>query len=100
MAKMEWGPGQKKFERILKQPATSTDAYAHIALGNVWLQTLHQPTKDKEKEKKYQERALTMYKQVIRNDPKNIWAANGIGCVLAHKGYIIEARYIVIKGLH
>ena len=92
LAKMEWGPGQKKFERILKQPATSNDAYAHIALGNVWLQTLHQPNKDKEREKKYQERALTMYKQVIRNDPKNIWAANGIGCVLAHKGYIIEAR--------
>ena len=91
LAKMEWGPGQKKFERILKQPATSNDAYAHIALGNVWLQTLHQPNKDKEREKKYQERALTMYKQVIRNDPKNIWAANGIGCVLAHKGYISEA---------
>ena len=45
LAKMEWGPGQKKFERILKQPATSNDAYSHIALGNVWLQTLHQPTK-------------------------------------------------------
>merc|ERR1712088_1250613 len=94
LAKQEWGPGQKKFERILKQPQTSTDAYSHIALGNVWLQTLHQPTKDKEKEKKYQERALTMYKQVMRNDPKNIWAANGIGAVLAHKGYINEARVI------
>ena len=33
LAKMEWGPGQKKFERILKQPATSNDAYSHIALG-------------------------------------------------------------------
>merc|ERR1711884_999549 len=85
---------RKKFERILKHPQTSTDAYSHIALGNVWLQTLHQPTKDKEKEKKYQERALTMYKQVMRNDPKNIWAANGIGCVLAHKGYINEARVL------
>jgi hypothetical protein len=38
LAKMEWGPGQKKFERILKQPQTSNDAYSHIALGNVWLQ--------------------------------------------------------------
>uniref|UniRef100_A0A0K2UHC9 Uncharacterized protein n=1 Tax=Lepeophtheirus salmonis TaxID=72036 RepID=A0A0K2UHC9_LEPSM len=94
LAKMEWGPGQKKFERILKQPATSSDAYSHIALGNVWLQTLHQPTKDKDKEKKYQERALTMYKQVLRSDPKNIWATNGIGAVLAHKGYINEARVI------
>ena len=35
-----------------------------------------------------------MYKQVLRNDPKNIWATNGIGAVLAHKGYIIEAREI------
>ena len=91
---MEWGPGQKKFERILKQPATSGDAYSHIALGNVWLQTLHQPTKDKEKEKKYQDRALTMYKTILRSDPKNIWASNGIGAVLAHKGYITEARDI------
>merc|ERR1719330_1477123 len=94
LAKMEWGPGQKKFERILKQPATASDAYSHIALGNVWLQTLHQPTKDKDKEKKYQDRALAMYKSVLRNDPKNIWAANGIGAVLAHKGYITEARDI------
>lgn len=73
-----------------------------ILKGNVWLQTLHQPTKDKEKEKKYQERALTMYKQVLRNDPKNIWATNGIGAVLAHKGYITEARVIfaeVITGV-
>ena len=94
LAKQEWGPGQKKFEQILKHSQTCTDAYSHIALGNVWLQTLHQPTKDKEKEKKYQERALTMYKQVLRNDPKNIWAANGIGAVLAHKGFINEARDI------
>ena len=35
-----------------------------------------------------------MFKQVLRNDPKNIYAANGIGAVLAHKGYIREARDI------
>lgn len=34
----------------------------------VWLQ-----------EKRHQDRALAMYKQVLRNDSKNIWAANGIG---------------------
>lgn len=62
--------------------------------GNVWLQTLHQPTKDKEREKRHQERALAMYKQVLRNDPRNIWATNGIGAVLAYKGCINEARDI------
>ncbi|KAK7475279.1 hypothetical protein BaRGS_00033510 [Batillaria attramentaria] len=92
LAKQEWGPGQKKFERILQRPQTKDDAYSLIALGNVWLQTLHQPMRDKDKEKRHQDRALAMYKQVLRNDPKNIWAANGIGCVLAHKGCINEGR--------
>ncbi|XP_078483653.1 RNA polymerase-associated protein CTR9 homolog isoform X2 [Ciona intestinalis] len=94
LAKQEWGPGQKKFERILKHEQTQNDAYSMLALGNVWLQTLHNPTRDKEKEKRHQDRALAMYKQVLRNDPKNIFAANGIGAVLAHKGYIREARDI------
>lgn len=91
---MQYLLGQKNFETILKNSATSTDAYSLIALGNFWLQTLHQPTKDKEKEKKHQEKALQIYKQVLRNDPRNIWATNGIGAVLAHKGCIIEARDI------
>lgn len=51
LAKQEWGPGQKKFERILKQPSTQNDTYSMLALGNVWLQTLHQPTRDREKVK-------------------------------------------------
>lgn len=94
LAKMQWILGQKNFETILKNPATATDAYSLIALGNFWLQTLHQPNKDKEKEKKHQEKALSIFKQVLRNDPRNIWATNGIGAVLAHKGCIIEARDI------
>jgi len=94
LAKMEWGPGQKKFERILKQPSTANDAYSLIALGNVWLQTLHMPSREKDKEKRHQDRALTLYKTVLKNDPKNIWAANGIASVLAHKGCIPEARDI------
>ncbi|PIK55019.1 putative RNA polymerase-associated protein CTR9-like isoform X2 [Apostichopus japonicus] len=92
LAKQEWGPGQKKFERILKQPTTQNDAYSLLALGNVWLQTLYQPTRDKEKEKRHQDRALAMYRQVLRNDNRNLYAANGIGAILAMKGYIREAR--------
>lgn len=68
-----------------------------IVLGNVWLQTLHQPCREKEREKRHQERALAMYKQVLKNDPKNIWAANGIGCVLAHK--VSTIRYSLITEL-
>ena len=94
LAKNEFGPGQKKFERIINKAVGEYDAYSLIALGNVWLTTLHQPQRDKTKEVKYQERAIAMYKTVLKVDSKNIWAANGIGAVLAHKGYINEARDI------
>ena len=30
-------------------------------------------------EKRHQDRALAIYKQVLRNDAKNLYAANGIG---------------------
>lgn len=61
---MQFALGQKNFETILKNPATSQDAYSLIALGNFSLQTLHQPSKDKDKERKHQEKALSIYKQV------------------------------------
>ncbi|EDW69381.1 RNA polymerase-associated protein CTR9 homolog [Drosophila virilis] len=94
LAKMQFALGQKNFETILKNPATASDAYSLIALGNFSLQTLHQPSRDKEKERKHQEKALAIFKQVLRTDPRNIWATNGIGAVLAHKGCVIEARDI------
>jgi RNA polymerase-associated protein CTR9 len=97
MVKQEWGPAQKKFERILKQPGTNHDPYALLALGNIWLQTLHHPIADKEKEKRHQDRAFSLYKQVLRADPKNLYAANGIGAVLAQKGYLREARDITAQ---
>lgn len=64
---------------IPQNPSTTNDSYSLIALGNVWLTTLHQPNRDKEKEQKHQDRALAMYKTVLRSDPRSIWAANGIG---------------------
>ena len=45
LAKQEWGPGQKKFEKILKNPSTKGDTYSTLSLGNVWLQSLHMPTR-------------------------------------------------------
>jgi len=94
MSKMEWGPAQKKFERVINTPSGQHDSYSLIAMGNVWLQNIQQPTKDKDKMRKYQDRALADYKTVLKNDPRNMWAANGIGAVLAHKGCIQEARDI------
>ncbi|XP_060857388.1 RNA polymerase-associated protein CTR9 homolog [Metopolophium dirhodum] len=94
LTKMEWGPGQKKFERVLMNPSTLNDSYSLIALGNIWLSTLHRPTRNKDQEKRHQDLALNFFTKVLKNDPRNIWAANGIGCVMAHKHCIIEASDI------
>ncbi|VDP76266.1 unnamed protein product [Echinostoma caproni] len=92
LSKNEAEQAQKKFDRIIRQPAYWADAFARISLGNIWLTTLHHPIRDKDKRKRHQDRALSFYKAVLCADPRNIWAAHGIGCVLAHKGFVNEAR--------
>ena len=79
LTKQEWGPGQKKFERIVKNPSTKGDTYSTLSLGNVWLYALHVTTRDRTKDRRNQDRALDFYTNVLRKDPKNIFAANGIG---------------------
>ena len=115
LAKQEWGPGQKKFERILKNPETKGDTYSLLSLGNVWLQTLHMSTRfvfwtsllkllfqigmcvfvcahmcvlsrDRTKDKRHQDRALNYYKDVLHRDQKNLYAANGIGMYVHQAG--------------
>ena len=52
-AKQEWGPGQKKFERVLSFAPTHDDMYSRLSLGNVWLESLYQPNRDKSKVLQY-----------------------------------------------
>ncbi|CAI5445475.1 unnamed protein product [Caenorhabditis angaria] len=93
MSKNEWQPAQKKFEHILTKAGPKTsDAYSLIALGNVWLEQLMNPGRKKEDEKKYMDRALQMYQKALKIQPKNMLAANGIGCVLAFKKAFMDAR--------
>ena len=39
----------------------------------------HTPHRDRTKDKRHQDRALSYYKDVLHRDPKNLYAANGIG---------------------
>lgn len=91
LAKMQWTLAEKNFDAVMKQ---RQDSYALIARGNYFLQCVHQPTRDKNKDKNNLSAALKTFTEVLRIDPKNIWAANGVGAVLAHRGYYIEARDI------
>lgn len=91
LAKMQWTLAEKNFDAVMKQ---RQDSYALIARGNYFLQCIHQPIRDKNKDKQNLQMALKTFTEVNRLDPKNIWAANGIGAVLAHKSYFIESRDI------
>lgn len=93
LTKNEFSPCQKKFERILLRcPKNNPDAYSLCSLGNVWLQSQYLPTRDKEKTNKSRDIALRYYREALKCDAKNIYAASGIGCILAIKGMFNEAR--------
>ncbi|GMR41708.1 hypothetical protein PMAYCL1PPCAC_11903, partial [Pristionchus mayeri] len=94
MNKQEWQPAQKKFEHILKVQMGKEDTYSMIALGNIWMETLFNANRNKEKDKAHQDRALQWFTKALKCQPKNMWAANGIGCVLAVKKQTQEAREI------
>lgn len=91
LAKMQWTLAEKNFDAIMKQ---RQDSYALIAKGNYFLQCVHQPIRDKGKDKNCLLSAQKTFTEVLRLDTKNIWAANGIGATLAHRGHFIEARDI------
>ncbi|KJH46483.1 tetratricopeptide repeat protein [Dictyocaulus viviparus] len=97
MSKHEWGPGQKKFEQVLNK-MDKEDAYSWVSLGNVWMEMLfnlgRKKTDNQLQETKYMDRALQMFGKALKIEPKNIWAANGIGCVLASKSMWQDARDI------
>ena len=40
---------------------------------------------------------MEFYAKVLTRDPKNVYAVNGIGCVLVQKGYLPEAREFFTK---
>lgn len=50
-------------------------------------------------EKRHQDRALAIYKQVLRNDAKNLYAANGIGQPLFSLSYLFYLFYCVYFAL-
>lgn len=95
LSKGELQPCQKKFERILHKTENSPggpDLYSLVQIGNVWLQFQYQPVRDKEKHKTCRANALKFFRCALRHDKRNIYAANGIGCILALRGLFDEAK--------
>uniref|UniRef100_A0A5S6QAZ3 TPR_REGION domain-containing protein n=1 Tax=Trichuris muris TaxID=70415 RepID=A0A5S6QAZ3_TRIMR len=97
LSKKEWGPAQKKFERILRHSPASLDSYSLVALGNIWLLSMQQNSHDGEKAFRSRNRALSIYQKALSVSSENVYACNGIGCVLAHLYFVDEAMEIFAR---
>eukprot|EP00912_Choanoflagellata_sp_UC4_P002435 UC4_evm1s1540 len=101
LRKREFGQAQKNFEMTPKDKhGLPNDPYASLSIGNIWLRVSElpkNPKKEDEHRQKCLNRALNYFTAVLKKDSSNLYAANGIGCVLAAKGDISKAKDIFMN---
>ncbi|KAI3384535.1 hypothetical protein SNEBB_003603 [Seison nebaliae] len=106
---------KSKYEIILNNRKSCNDCYTKLALANLYLtkaqsylheyyqkyhlnqmepERIHRSKLLMESLDKVRNHALRLFRDVIEYDPFNIYAANGIACVLATKNMYNEARDI------
>ncbi|KAN0031578.1 hypothetical protein ACTFIV_005443 [Dictyostelium citrinum] len=81
--KEEWYPAQKNFEQITENPENKNETYASLSLGNIYYNAKFS---NPDKVEKYILNAEQFYNRVLTKNPTNIYAANGIGMIIAEKG--------------
>uniref|UniRef100_A0A1D1ZQJ7 Uncharacterized protein n=2 Tax=Auxenochlorella protothecoides TaxID=3075 RepID=A0A1D1ZQJ7_AUXPR len=75
--------------------AARAEAFGRVALGNLNLYTAPRERKtprDVERAEVHFSYAAREYARALERDPANLWAAQGLGCVLAEAGHLREAR--------
>jgi len=92
---MNGNPQKKKFERILSN-TDKHDAYALVMLGNIHHRSVKFEQAKPQIEQCYK-RALEHYHKALSLDPHNMYAANGIGMILAEKGHFQQAKDVFLK---
>jgi hypothetical protein len=112
----EYGPAQKRFERILRpreQGGDPDDPHALVALGNIWYSTAKPDVKEKVatcclcascarahgrvQYEAHLERAMRSYRHALEKDPHNLYAACGIAMVTADRGETNRAKDIFLQ---
>ena len=91
--KLEWAPAQLKFEQILKN-LDKNDPYSLLALGNIYYNAKFEK---KEKADRYFQLAMDFYWKVLQTHPNNVYAANGLGIIMAEKRKLSEAKDFFMK---
>jgi tetratricopeptide (TPR) repeat protein len=79
----DWPQAKLKFEKICKE--RRHDARSYLSLGNLYFATIST------KESNLKD-SMKFYHGVLRDDPRNIYAANGLGMICAMEGKSDAAR--------
>eukprot|EP00301_Raphidiophrys_heterophryoidea_P027440 c9659_g1_i1.p1 GENE.c9659_g1_i1~~c9659_g1_i1.p1 ORF type:complete len:1008 (+),score=284.05 c9659_g1_i1:410-3025(+) len=81
----EWGDAERKFKRIVRD-ISKDDSYANLSLARILYQTAKPAASDVLLE------ALPRAQQILRKDPKNVYAANMCGAIMCELGYVSTAK--------
>lgn len=97
LAKHSYKSARISFERVLKK-IDSHDTYCLVALGNDKLTAARSEQKPEVKDMLYKE-ATKFFDKVLRLDPRNVYAANGLGVAFAENGMLSEAKEVFTQVL-
>ncbi|KAH9160624.1 hypothetical protein LEN26_001770 [Aphanomyces euteiches] len=91
----EWSLAQKKYEQVLGMKQSDgvmlkNDPYTFLSMGNIFMSNIG----EKGRYLKNMSLSETYYKKTLSSHPHNIYAANGIGIMLAEKGQFDKAKLI------
>ena len=90
----------EELQSALPPGASNVETYGRIALGNIHLYSI---PGDMYRDGSYEKaamhlaNAMGLYKRALERDPGNLFAANGIGCVLAETGRLSEAKEVFLR---
>lgn len=88
MEKHEYDAAQKIFDNVLQ--THKQDPYALVQYANLFLQAAQS---NPDKKDRYLDKAEEWFSAVLKKDPHNVFAVNGLGVVLARRGLLNDARY-------
>lgn len=89
---------REKYKAALREPNFAKDPYAMLSVANVDFAEVFalRPTDERAGEAREAalRRAFDEYKEVLKSHPANVYAANGLGAVLAEQGRLDHAREV------
>ncbi|GMH52292.1 hypothetical protein TL16_g01201 [Triparma laevis f. inornata] len=90
----EYQNSQHIYEKLLNEGSTTMHPYANVALGNIYFATIGTSKGKLANRDKFLKYSEDYFVKALKKDSGNVYAGNGLGCVLAEKGELSKARNV------